>query len=440
MRTLVAAGLPAAAVGTMAIAASSAAAWSPRQPASTPIQPGVDATLGYGRLMAVTPSDATVNGTLDIRAQTGAHDLVIRINTLGDPPVATPSAPIWLVNDQGLNRSSAWILDEHSSQCASAPTHFVPIGPAPYTKNQNWCLNIHLPDYGSEVTGVLHGASATIGISIEHQTGWGWPIICALLGLVVALFVVLLSSANIPNLAPSMSSGVRLRRIVRREGRRRTIDGLTRQWRQKAAEAATSAGHGPKSHRLVTYLADVVDQGPDWEDKARQGLWEALRTLPDDTDLYRSAQVEATRTDYTIDDFFDENFQPKAVPAAELLSRIESTPRTQCPSEEATAATEVNSLAAPERRDPHSRLQRAALRWLVVFVEFIPMFVAGATAVISVYLLNKTFGTWTDYLALALATAGTSAVAAAAAALLRNIAPKPSTETVAGPGPQDPST
>ena len=64
---------------------------------------------------------------------------------------------------------------------------------------------------------------------------------------------------------------------------------------------------------------------------------------------------------------------------------------------------------------------------------------AGATAVISVYLLNKTFGTWTDYLALALATAGTSAVAAAAA-LLPNIAPKPSTATVAGPGPQDPTT
>ena len=416
----------------MAMAAPNAVAGILVQPVSTP--------LGNGRLMAATPPDATVDGMLDIRAQTGAHDLVIRINTLGDPPVATPSAPIWLVNDQGLNRSSAWILDEHSSQSASAPTHFVPIGPAPYTKNQNWCLNIHLPDYGSEVTGVLHGASATIGVSIEHQTGWGWPILCALLGLVVALFVVLLSSANIPNLAPSMSSGVRLRRIVRREGRRRTIDGLTSQWRKEAAEAAVRAGHGAKSHRLVTYLADVVDHGPDWEDTARQSLWEALRTLPDDIDLYGSARVEATRTDYSIDDFFDNNFRPKSVPAAELLSRIESTPRTQCPSEETAATTQVSSPAALERRDLHSRLQRAALRWLVVFVEFIPMFVAGATAVISVYLLNKTFGTWTDYLALALATAGTSAVAAAAAALLRNIAPKSSTEAVAGPGPQDPTT
>jgi hypothetical protein len=61
----------------------------------------------------------------------------------------------------------------------------------------------------------------------------------------------------------------------------------------------------------------------------------------------------------------------------------------------------------------------------VAVFELVPMLVAGATAVVSVYLVNKTFGTWSDYLGLGLATAGTSAAAAAAAALVRALGSKP---------------
>jgi hypothetical protein len=315
--------------------------------------------------MAVVPAHAdvassTISGTLDVRAQTGARHLVIKVNTLGGPPVATKSQPIWLVNDQGFNRSSAWILDSFSSPCQSAQVHFVPVGPAPYTANQNWCLDITLPEYGSQVTGVLHGASATIGISVEHQTGWGWPILCALLGLGVALSVVLLSSANIPNLAPSLSPGVRLRRIVRK-ARKKDLTGLTKQWRRRAIKVVRSSGPGANSHRMVTYLGDVIDHRDEGEDKALEALEEAL------------------------------------------------------------------AEKSPSNPPPPARPRQVAWRWAVALFELIPMLVAGATAVVSVYLTNKTFGTWSDFLALGLATAGTSAAAAAAAALVRALGSTPST-------------
>jgi hypothetical protein len=232
-------------------------------------------------------TNATTSGTLDVRAQTDARHLVIKVNTLGGPPVATKSQPIWLVNDQGLNKSSAWVLDPYSSPCQGAPIHFVPVGPAPYTANQNWCLDLNLPQYGSQVTGVLHGASATIGISVEHQAGWGWPILCAALGLLLALFVVLMSSANIPNLAPSLSPGVRLRRIVRK-AKKQNVRDLTNDWRREAIKAARSSVAGAKSHRAVGYLADVMERANDRQD--RQALWEAVGDLPDDSDLYPVAE------------------------------------------------------------------------------------------------------------------------------------------------------
>jgi hypothetical protein len=358
---------------------------------------------------------ATATGTLNLQVQAAATAVVIRVNTLGKPPAATAASPIWLVNDAGLSLTKVWVISAGSPRCRTASVHFVPIGPAPYNANTDWCLNIRLPPYGSQVAGVLHGDRATIALTVEHQAAWGWPIFWAAFGLGVALAVVLCSSGRFTALAP----GFRLHFIVWREARKRVekypkkILGLTMQWRRDAR----SAGLNLRSLAFVTSVADVVKNGAVTEDQARLRLRDALRAgsgpWAGDPDTEAEAVAEVGRSGYHISDFFDDRFQPTAVPAERLL-------------------TAGRTGRAPDGDGPVLRPDgagrgatgRGILRDIgIVSTQFIPMIVAGGSALASVYLTNKTFGLWTDYLALALATAGSSAVAAGAAALFRVLTP-----------------
>ena len=399
---------------------------------------GGSAVAGAAGTATPTP---TVTGTLNLQVRAAATAVIIRVNTLGKPPVATAASPIWLVNDEGLSLTKVWVISSGSPRCAAAAVHFVPIGPAPYNANTDWCLNIRLPPYGSQVAGVLHGDRATIALTVEHQAAWGWPIFWTAFGLAIALAVVLLSSARFTALAP----GFRLHVLVRREARKllrddpKMIQGLTKQWRRDAR----NAGLNLRSPAFVTAVAKVVLHGADREDQARQRLREALHAGagggpwpggPEaEADTYAAAEAEAQRSDYHISDFFDDRFRPTAVPAERLLASGR-TGRAQAPGSEgrALAPGDGGPVAPPDGPRPRAARRGILQDIMMVSIQFIPMIVAGGSALASVYLTNNTFGLRTDYLALALATAGSSAVAAGAAAVFRVLTPASGS---AAPGP-----
>ena len=392
----------------------------------------------------------------------GGHDRTLVLEALGP----APAGQVTLVDQEGRTSVRVAVLNLSNAACQHAPVRDTGLG------EDRWCLQLAGLRAGSEVTGKLSGPSSVVTLKVAARHGLRLPVAFSVLVLLLAAGFVLYTSSLMGERASRLLTMALLRRRSDVAGLRdwaesakdfltweriRSLVGWMRErGRQRATRARASlaaaeeevSGAGlpdcplrtsarDEAGSTVVRATDLVSPRGAILDHPAHVLEEALGRAVDLLDDFNTkvellmplvpqermgdaeAKVRQTRASFTTISASDVE---SALPARLNETTGLLTSYIGQAAASAFMGTRASATSTSITTTPRERFREVAevgaASWPIMAAIVVLMVVATVAALSANYAQKPTFGTATDYTALAVAVFGSTSVAGIVAAAL----------------------